>query len=302
MRVITELEKIGWERPTVLTLGKFDGLHRGHQTLVSRVRTKAGELGADALVLSFTVSREFLLSTEEKRQMLAGMGMDGHLEIPFVPEILSMEAEDFVRKILLSRLRACHIVAGEDFRFGHERRGDTDLLQKLGSSLGFGVDVLPKLREGGERISSTRIRACLKDGRMEEAGKLLGYPYFVTGEILHGRRLGRTIGFPTTNILPQPGKYLPPLGVYFVRSKMNGKSCFGIANLGTKPTVDGSFVGIETHLFGIEEELYGRQQKVELLHYHRPERKFQNLDALCGQIEEDRQNALEFFRKLHKKI
>ncbi len=296
MRIITEPENIRWEGPTVLTLGKFDGLHRGHQTLVQRVREKAKELGVSALVLSFSVSKEFLLSAEEKRQFLAAMGMDGHLELPLTPAILSMEAEDFVRDILVGRLSARHLVVGEDFRFGHGRLGDTELLIKLGRNLGFGVDVLPKLREGGERISSTRIRDHLFAGRMEEAEKLLGYPYFVTGEIVHGRRLGRTIGFPTTNLLPERGKVLPPNGVYFVRSEVHGKSYPGIADLGTKPTVDGRIVGVETHLLGLSEDLYGQAQKVELLHFHRPEQKFPDLEALCRQIADDREKALRFFK------
>ena len=300
MRVITELLEIGWEGPTVLTLGKFDGLHRGHQTLIRRVREKAGELGAAALALSFNPSRDFLLSSDEKHWMLDEMGMDGHIEIPFVPEILSMEAEDFVRNILVDRLHACHIVAGEDFRFGHNRRGDTKLLEKLGETLGFGVDILPKLMEGDMRISSTRIRGHLAAGEMEEAEKLLGYPYFITGEILHGRRIGRTIGFPTANILPEKGKVLPPMGVYFVRSEIDGRELSGIANLGTKPTVDGSFVGIETHLFGLEKELYGQRQKVGLLHFHRPEQKFPDLDTLCRRIGKDREEALNYFNGLKK--
>ena len=295
MRIITEPEKIRWDGPTVLTLGKFDGLHRGHQTLIRRVKEKAEELDAAALVLSFSVSNEFLLSPLEKRKMLGEMGMDGHLEIPLTPAIASMEAEDFVRDILVSRLRIRHLVASEDFRFGHGRRGDTALLLKLGRDMGFGLDVLPKLGEGGERISSTRVRGHILAGQMEEAGELLGYPYFVTGEIVHGRRIGRTIGFPTTNLLPERGKVLPPKGVYFVHARILGEVYPGIANLGTKPTVNGDFVGIETHLLGLAEELYGQTQKVELLHYHRPEKRFPDLDTLRRQIEDDRRAALRYF-------
>ena len=296
MRVITELENIYWNRPTVLTLGKFNGLHRGHQTLITGVKEKAVGLNADAVVISFGISRECLLSPEEKRNMLTELGMDGHIECPFVPEIIMMEAEDFVRNILFERLHVRHIVVGESFRFGHRRTGDTNLLKALGETLGYTVEVLPQLEEAGEIISSTRIRAYLAEGRIEEAQKLLGYPYFVSGKILHGRRIGRTIGFPTTNIIPDREKVLPPMGVYFVRSYVKGQCHNGIANLGTKPTVNGGFVGIETHLFGIQEELYGQRQKVELLHFARPEQKFPDLETLTRQIQADREAALDYFQ------
>ncbi len=296
MRLITKIDDIRSDVPSVLTLGKFNGLHRGHRSLILRVKEKAVELAADSLVLSFGISRECLLSKEEKRNMLMELGMDGHIECPFVPEIITMEAEDFVQDLLVHRLRVRHIVVGEDFRFGYRRRGDTALLNQLGEVFGFTIEVLPKLRDGGEIVSSTRIRSLLAEGKMEEAKRLLGYPYFVSGEILHGRRIGRTIGFPTTNLIPDRDKVLPPMGVYFVRSYVEGQCHNGIANLGTKPTVNGGFVGVETHLFGIQEELYGQRQKVELLHFARPEQKFPDLETLTRQIEADREAALNYFQ------
>ncbi|MGX8703737.1 MAG: bifunctional riboflavin kinase/FMN adenylyltransferase, partial [bacterium] len=355
MRIITELENIRWDGPTVLTLGKFDGLHRGHQALICRVLEKAKELGTSPLVLSLGISRESLFSKEEKRKILANWGVAGHIECPFVPAIITMEATDFVREILVGRLHVRHIVAGPDFRFGYQRRGDVELLKRMGRELGgsskevgsagedrktnpgvkvsevtctgdetygdsaskdgneqrilvtnesereadnsckldgignygFTVDVIPKLREDGEIISSRSVRSLLAEGRMQEVEKLLGFPYFVSGEILHGRRIGRTIGFPTTNLITPPEKLLPPNGVYFVRSEVNGQEHFGITNIGTKPTVDGSFVGVETHLFELHEEIYGERQKVELLHFARPEKRFAGLDELRDQISRD---------------
>lgn len=293
--MITQLEDIRWDGPTVLTLGKFDGLHRGHRTLLDRVLLKARKTKASSLVFSLGIGRESLLSVEEKRQMLEELSVDGHIECPFIPALITMEATDFVRQMLVGRLHVCHIVVGEGFRFGFGRRGDAGLLRQMGEMLGFTVDVLPKLLEDGERVSSTRIRSLLSEGRMEEAARLLGYPFFVSGDILHGRRLGRTIGFPTTNLLPPPEKTLPPKGVYFSRSTVAGQAFCGITDIGTKPTVGGSFVGVESHLFGMSKELYGKRQKVELLHFSRPEKKFEDLEALKTQISTDMAMAREHF-------
>jgi len=299
MLVIKDTIDFASDRPTVVTLGKFDSLHLGHRELITRVLAMAGEreLGSfpRSVVFRLSSASVSLLTEEERRQMLEEMGVHTLIECPFVPEIIQMEPETFVRNVLVDRLRAVHLVVGEDFRFGYRRRGDAAMLVKMGRELGFTVDVVPKVALDGEPVSSTRIREALQEGRMAEVNRLLGYTYFVTGRIIHGRQVGRTIGFPTTNLIPGRGKLLPPNGVYAARVTVDGEVFAGITNIGTKPTVDGHFVGVETYLYDCSEDLYGECQKVELLDFERAERKFPSVEALREQILADKAYGEAYF-------
>lgn len=300
MLIIKDTIDISYDYPTVVTLGKFDGVHRGHMELVDRVLSYEKENWVEGMnpvscVCCFQVSPIGLLTTEERRDILRKKGVQLLVEVPFVPELITMEPEQFVAKILVEGLGARHVVVGEDYRFGYQRRGDVRLLKTLGEDFGFTVETVSKVRDGGQDISSTRIREALMKGDMENVRNLLGYPYFVTGKVIHGRRLGRTIGFPTTNVIPDQGKLLPPCGVYTVRSEINGRSFNGITNIGTKPTVGGHFIGVETFLYKCSEDLYGETQKIELLHFQRPEVKFPSIEQLKKRIEEDRRDGEIYF-------
>ncbi|MCR5294975.1 MAG: bifunctional riboflavin kinase/FAD synthetase [Lachnospiraceae bacterium] len=300
MEIIKDTTVFRFDTPSYVTLGKFDGFHRGHQSLIREVlrlsaRSRKDGAAARSVVFSFLVSPVTLLTKEERRELLCACGIDCLIECPFVPAIITMEPETFVRQILVEGLKVKGIVVGADYRFGYGRRGSTELLIKMGKELGFTVTVLGKVQDSGEDISSTRIRAALNEGDMETVNRLLGYTFFINGSIIHGRRVGRTIGFPTTNLIPGMGKYLPPNGVYAVKSVIDGEEYAGITNIGTKPTVDGHFIGVETYLFNCDKDLYGEQQKVKLLHFIRKEKKFSSVEALKAQILKDQETGRRYF-------
>lgn len=288
MQIIHNTTEFYTEEPTAVTLGKFDGLHLGHQLLVNRVLERKKE-GLKALLFSFDFGdRPGLLLKAEREEMLRRRGIDILWECPFVDAISHIEAEDFIRKILVEGLHARYLAVGTDFRFGYQRRGDYRLLQKLSSTYGYEVEVVEKACYAGEEISSTRIRRELAAGHMELVNQLLGYAYSVTGEVLHGRQIGRTLGLPTTNLLPEETKLLPPNGVYATRTQIAGEVFEGITNIGHKPTVGAELRrGVETFLFDLDRNLYGEILTVSFYGYERPEQKFDSLEQLKTRIEQD---------------
>lgn len=288
MRIIEGTTEFQVQEETAISIGKFDGLHQGHQLLVERIVKKKQE-GLKALIFTFDFGdRPVLLLPEERREMLRKWGVDYLLECPFVESISHMEAEEFVRKILVERLHVRYLAVGTDFRFGCQRRGDYRLLQRLSVECGYEVEVVEKACWQGEEISSSRIRRELEQGRMELVNQLLGYAYSVTGEVLHGRKIGRTLGMPTTNIVPSERKLLPPNGVYATRTVIAGELFEGITNIGYKPTVGAEpRKGVETYLFDLDRNLYGEILTVRFYGYERPERKFDSLEELKKRIGQD---------------
>lgn len=288
MKIIKGTTEFQIQEETAISLGKFDGFHQGHQLLVDRVLQKKRE-GLKSLIFTFDFgNRPVLLLPEERRRMLGKRGVDYLLECPFVESISHMEAEKFVREILVRRLHVRYLAVGTDFRFGYQRRGDYRLLERLSTECGYQVEVVEKACYQGEEISSSRIRRELEQGHMELVNQLLGYAYSVTGEVLHGRRIGRTLGMPTTNLLPSERKLLPPNGVYATRTVIDGELFEGITNIGYKPTVGGETrKGVETYLFDLDRDLYGEILTVRFYGYERAERKFASLDELKKRIEQD---------------
>lgn len=276
------------EEPTAISLGKFDGLHRGHQQLLTRILQKKQEgLASVIFTFDFGSSKGLMLHTERK-DMLEKWGIDYLLECPFVPEISHMEPADFVRKVLKEQLHAAYLAVGTDFHFGYQRKGDYRLLQQMAGECGYVVEVVEKEQYHGRDISSTFIREELAKGNMELVHTLLGYPYSVTGEIVHGRAVGRSIGVPTINLLPDERKLLPPNGVYATRSQIQGKTYQGITNIGCKPTVSGAqVIGVETYLFDVDADLYGETATVSFYAFERPEQKFDSLQLLKEQLARD---------------
>ncbi len=296
MKIIKNTTKFQIAEPTAISLGKFDGLHQGHHLLVERVLKKKKE-GLASLIFTFDFGeRPALTLPEERRELLRREHLDYLVECPFTPELSHMEPEEFVQEVLKKRLHAKYLAVGTDFRFGYQRRGDYHLLQQMSESCGFQVEVVEKACWQGREISSTFIREELEQGHMELVNQLLGYAYSVTGEVLHGRQIGRTLGMPTTNLLPKEQKLLPPNGVYATRTIIAGETFEGITNIGYKPTVGGETKrGVETYLFDLDRNLYGEIIQVQFYGYERPERRFPTLEALKAQIESDVAWGREFF-------
>ncbi|NCB91685.1 MAG: bifunctional riboflavin kinase/FAD synthetase [Clostridia bacterium] len=304
MRYITDTLDFQLDKRSVVTLGKFDGMHRGHSKLVTRA-LEIGKEGYETVVFTFDVSplvklgtriKRTILTNEERKVLLEKKNLDCLIECPFVPELIQMEPEDFVREILAVQLRAAYVVVGPDFHFGYERKGTPELLEKLGVKYGFDVEILDKEMDEDREISSTWIRESLQEGNIEKVNELLGYPYFVKGKVVHGRQLGRTWGLPTINQRPEDGKLLPPFGVYASRTFVNGKVFFGISNVGVKPTVEVPFAGVETFLFECNEDLYDKEAWVEFYHFVRPECKFDSVEELRGQIQRDARLGERYFK------
>ena len=280
---------------TAIALGKFDGIHVGHQLLVDGL-TKERHMGRQSLVFTFGDSPMSVLSggskksiytSEEKALYFEALGVDVLLEYPFTREFASCSPEEFVSECLVKQLGARSIYVGEDFHFGRGRSGNVGLLKLLGEEYGFEVYALPKKTQHGKVVSSTLIRDMLET-HFHVANELLGNPYFVYGEVVHGNHLGRTIGFPTMNQRIPEKKLTPAFGVYASRVYVDGEYYVGISNLGRKPTIEGEHkTGLETYLLDYNGDLYGKKLKTELLYYIRPEEKFNSIDELTKQIHND---------------
>lgn len=296
MIYIHEMTEFYSEQPSAITLGKFDGLHRGHQKLLREVKQLQRQ-GYRGIVFAIAPDKmSALLTTYEKKKMVEAYGIECMVNCPYVPEILSMDPESFIADVLIKKLKARHIVVGTDFQFGHKRTGDVRLLGALQGEYGFTLHVMEKECFQGREISSTYIKEALAGADMELAEKLLGYAYPVRGIVQHGKQLGRKIGMPTVNLIPEGRKLMPPPGVYFSRTAVGTNTYCGMTNVGYKPTVDGSFLGAETYLYDTDEDLYDREIEVSLLKFRRAERKFESVEELKAQMEKDIIAGKEYFR------
>jgi len=303
MKYIKDTTEFFIEEPTVISLGKFDGIHRGHELLLEQLLKKKQE-GYATVIFTFDVPPKkaleaedvkVLTTNEEKMHMFDSFGIDYLIECPFTPKMMSMEAETFI-EMLVKNLSVKCIVAGEDFRFGYKRRGDYKMLQEYAKTLSYEAIILPKMKEEERDISSTFVREEITAGRIERANKLLGYPYFVSGAVKHGNRIGRTIGFPTINLIPPENKLLPAFGVYITKVTIDGIVYHGITNVGCKPTIEGDNpVGIETHIFDFNQDVYDKIVIVTFIKKLREERKFSNIEKLLEQMRLDVSEARYYF-------
>lgn len=288
---------------SVVAIGKFDGIHLGHQKLFAKVLEQK-ENALLAVVFSFDPSpRAFfsktavqeLMTGEEKRMAFEQMGIDVLIEFPLNEETAATKPERFVEEYLVRKLRASVIAAGTDLSFGNKGAGNTALLEKLSGIYGYRVEVIDKVCIDAQEVSSTSIREAVGMGDMEKAGRLLGAPYQINGIVSHGRQIGRTLGMPTLNILPPEEKLLPPNGVYYSRVWMDGRQYPAISNIGYKPTVsDTQVMGVETYLYDFAQDAYGRQISVELLCFKRDERKFDSVESLKAQLKKDMDEGAAF--------
>jgi riboflavin kinase/FMN adenylyltransferase len=306
--------------PTVIALGKFDGVHRGHLRVIEPILTRvSGSSHPYSTVVTFNPHpnefftgkpRNWLTPLDEKIQQLRLLGVQQLVLLPFDKELSALTPEEFVENILVQQLQCQRISVGQDFRFGYQRRGTAKDLEILGAKYGIPVTIVPlEICDGdlipcapGERVSTSLIRQCLENGDVQKANQLLGRPYSLIGSVIKGQQLGRTIGFPTANLQLPKQKFLPRFGVYAVRVKNLGDiadtasfDCWGVMNIGCRPTVDGTHPVTEVHLLDWSGDLYCKKLTVELEKFLRTEQKFPSLEALKEQIQQDCAAAKAFF-------
>lgn len=275
---------------TAIAIGKFDGIHLGHQLLIQGILNEKKN-GRKALVFTFGFAnnngKQFLYTEQEKILNFEEFDVDVLLEYPFTKEFAALSPENFVEQCLVKKLGVKSVYVGNDFRFGKDRCGNAELLKQLGIKYGFEVHALDKYKEYDDIVSSSRIRHELGND-FEKANKMLGKNYFVYGEVVHGKHLGNTIGFPTINQVIDEEKIVPAFGVYASVVEVDGIEYAAISNLGIKPTIAGvNQLGLETFLFDYSGDLYGKWLKTSLISFVRPEMKFESIDQLKQQIAKD---------------
>ncbi len=317
MQCICDTREFKIEEPTVVTIGKFDGRHRGHQKLLGNMLQLREQYGYKTAVFSFQtapasciqgIPATVITTNEERRIQMEAAGIDYLIEYPFSKEVSQLSPEDFVKDILVGQMNARAIVVGTDCGFGYQRAGNAELLEKLSGELGYQLVVVEKKQDHHRDISSTYVKEELDRGNMEKANELLGEPYSIHGTVVYGNQIGGTVlGFPTANLLLPKEKHLPPFGVYVSLVTVDGMQYGGITNIGKKPTIEGEFpVGAETYLLDFAGDLYGKQIEVQLLHFQRPERKFGSLEELRAQLCQDKEAALayleNYYESRHPKI
>jgi riboflavin kinase/FMN adenylyltransferase len=293
---VERLAPLKWPSPAV-TIGNFDGVHRGHQALAAAVVARAREAGGLAVVLTFDPHPAAVLSPDrapaalntpdQKEELLAGLGVDRLAVLAFDEEVAALTPESFAREVLRGALDARHVVVGESFRFGRRRQGDAAVLTALGAELGFSVQAVPPVLEQGSPVSSSRAREALVSGDVRAARALLGRPHFVDASVVRGDGRGRTIGVPTANLSPE-NEILPAGGVYAARCRVPGGAWrLAVVNIGRRPTFGGQHVTVEAHLVDFDDDLYGERVRLEFHERLRGEERFDGPQALVARIRED---------------
>ncbi|PYR36092.1 MAG: riboflavin biosynthesis protein RibF [Acidobacteria bacterium] len=296
-----------WSQP-VLALGNFDGVHRGHRKILERVCRVAGERGGTSVVMTFDPhpprvvrpdkAPPLLMTKEQKLEAIADAGVQGAAIVRFTPELSRLDPETFVRSVLVDWLHVSEVWVGANFLFGHDRSGNFSLLRVLGGRYGFKAEKIDPVRYKDFVVSSTRVRRLVSEGRVDEAGALLGHQYAIDGIVMHGDERGRTLGFPTANLCTE-NELLPPHGVYATTARVGSIVHPSVTNVGTRPTVDRSGrTVVETHIFDLDRDLYGQPLRVGFVQRLRDERAFESLDALRAQIDGDCRRARVLFARL----
>ena len=295
MIIIHDTKEFDKTKSTAITIGKFDGVHIGHQLLIADVCSKVDE-GLSSLVFSFTNSPrqyidhtvdQMILSKDERRSVIEDLGVDYFAEVPFNDEFMKLSPGEFLN-LLIMDLNMKHLCVGDDFRFGYKGQGDVLYLQKKSDELGFSLRVVEKVKHKDNIISSTYIRDLITEGNVLLAGDLLRRDYRIEGEVVHGKAIGRTLGIPTINIEPKEDKLLPRFGVYFSTALIEGVSYPSITNIGMKPTVANTNKPIvESHLLDISADLYGKKAEIIFHDKLRDEMKFKDLDELQSRMKTD---------------
>ncbi|MFL9843222.1 bifunctional riboflavin kinase/FAD synthetase [Flavobacterium rhizosphaerae] len=308
MKTYNSLQEFIPARPTIVTLGTFDGVHKGHKSILEKLIKSSQATGYESLVLTFFPHPRMVLQQNtdirllntmaEKAHLLENFGIDNLIIHPFSHEFSRLTAEEFVSDILVDKLQTQKIIIGYDHRFGRNRTADINDLKRFGEQYGFEVEEISALEVNEVSVSSTKIRSALNEGHIKTANKYLGYPYFINGSVVSGKQLGRTIGFPTANIkVSEEYKLIPSNGVYAVSAPLGDKTVLGMMNIGIRPTVDGTTRMIEAHFFDFDEDLYNKDITVSLHYRLRDEQKFESVDALKEQLKKDKEDTLHYFNQ-----
>ena len=303
METIQEISKFKNTLPTAITIGTFDGVHIGHRQILERLINNAKHANLNSVLVTFFPHPRMVLQKEsnlkllntldEKIEILESLGLDYVIVHPFTKEFSRLSAIEFVRDILVNQLKAKRIIIGYDHRFGRNRNANINDLITFGNTLDFEVEEISAQEVDEVSVSSTKIRTALEEADIATANSYLGYAFMLTGIVKKGKGLGRQLGFPTANIkIKEPYKLIPKNGVYVVRSLIEGKTYHGMMNIGFNPTVEGKEKSIEVHFFDLNQDLYDKKIKVELLHHLRDEHKFDSVEDLKQQLAKDRKASL----------
>lgn len=296
MKVIKVIKDIDIEFDTVVTIGNFDGVHKGHQVLIEKTATYAKARGIKSAVFTFLnhpinyfvpEKVKNIFDEKEKERLIEGFGIDYLIDIPFDKAMTQISAEQFIVKILKDKIHAKKIVVGHDFTFARNKEGTVDVLREIGHEYGIEVEIVQPIKINGIRVSSTFIRELISKGRVDEIPQYLGTPYVIEGEIIHGKANGRKMGYPTANISLKDQIINPKNGIYASRVIIDGKKYFGATNVGMNPTVNGKYLSIETNILDFDEDIYGKRVRIEFLEKIRDEKKFESLDELRKQLDLD---------------
>lgn len=298
MREITDITTFTSEKPTVITIGTFDGVHLGHQKIIKRVVETAHKNGLLATVFTFFPHPRMIVQHDqqlklihtltEKKQFLQSLGVDLLIVQPFNEAFANLSAEAFVSELLVKHLRVQKVIIGYDHHFGKNRTANIDNMRHFGEQYGFSVEEIPVQEVDEVSVSSTKIRQALNEGKVEIAEHYLGVPYSFIGKVVHGLKLGRTIGFPTANLQVEASyKLIPKDGVYVVYSLIEGRKVYGMMSIGKNPTIQGKGASIEVYFFDFNQDLYGQDLTIYFVKYLREERKFSSVSLLKKQIQDD---------------
>jgi riboflavin kinase/FMN adenylyltransferase len=307
LKIYNSIQEFTSATKTIVTLGTFDGVHKGHKSILEKLKRSSKDSGCESVVLTFFPHPRMVLqqnsdlkllnTIEEKAALLEKEGIDNLIIHPFDLAFSRLTAEEFVKEVLVDSLNICKIIIGHDHRFGRNRTANIDDLIRFGNEYGFEVEKISALEINDVSVSSTKIRNALSAGNADAANDFLGYPYFMTGTVVMGKQLGRTINFPTANIaIKEEYKLIPANGVYVVSALIDGTTVQGMMNIGTRPTINGIGQTIEVHFHNFNANLYDREITISVYHRLRDEVKFESFDALRQQLKKDREQSLAYFK------
>lgn len=309
MKIFQSIQEFVSNKKTIITIGTFDGVHRGHQKVLGNLVNEARNFNLESLLLTFDVHPRIILEKEsavrllttnfEKIKLLEEEGIDNLVIQRFDKKFAELSGRDFVQQVLVEKLNAKKVIIGYDHRFGKNRQCGIGDLKLFGEEFGFDVEQIAAKEIDEIKISSTQIRNAILNGKISVANDYLGYKYFFLGTVIKGKQLGRTIGFPTANIqIDSVQKIVPKYGVYVVTGECEGEVYKGMMNIGVRPTVDGQNLSVEVHFFDFDQDVYGKEFKISILEFVREEKKFDSLEELKNQIAKDKEFSLKYFETI----